>query len=91
MMNSYTIVGLMAAACTTVAFLPQAVKIIKTRDTRSLSLPMYMIFTTGIFLWLIYGIMVWDIPIMAANVITLILSSIILLFIIRYRSQHIMS
>ncbi len=84
-MNGSTIVGLTAAACTTAAFIPQAVKVIGTRDTRSLSLPMYVIFTFGIFLWLIYGLLIRDYPIMVANVITLAFSSVILVSILRYR------
>ncbi len=84
-MDTFTIIGLTAAACTTISFLPQAIKVIKTRDTKSLSLPMYMIFTTGVLLWLIYGLLVRDIPMIAANTITSVFSAIILISIILYR------
>ena len=84
-MGTYTIIGLMAAACTTISFLPQAIKIIRTKHTKDLSLGMYTIFTTGILLWLIYGILVRDLPIIAANVITLILTFTILVLKIRYK------
>lgn len=84
-MDQFTLIGLTAAACTTVAFVPQAIKVIRTKDTRSLSLPMYIIFTTGVLLWLVYGILVRDIPVMAANVVTSVFSAIILVSIIVYR------
>lgn len=84
-MDLFTLIGLAAATCTTISFLPQAVKVIRTRDTRSLSLPMYIIFTTGVLLWLIYGLLVRDIPVIAANTITSVFSSIILASIIFYR------
>ncbi|MGH9811215.1 MAG: SemiSWEET transporter, partial [Terriglobia bacterium] len=50
-----TAIGLLAAFCTTVAFLPQVIQTWRTRSTKDLSLPMFSIFTTGIFLWLVYG------------------------------------
>jgi len=84
-MNFFTIIGLAAATCTTISFLPQAVKVIRTKDTRSLSLPMYIIFTIGVLLWLTYGILVGDIPVIAANIVTSILSIVILGSIIFYR------
>ncbi|MFP4001757.1 MAG: SemiSWEET transporter [Candidatus Natronoplasma sp.] len=84
-MNYFTLIGLTAATCTTVSFLPQAIKVIKTRDTRSLSLPMYVIFTTGVLLWLTYGISIRDIPVIAANSVTSLFSSIILISMIYYR------
>ncbi len=86
-MNGFTIIGLTAAACTTAAFIPQAIKVIRTKDTRSLSLPMYIIFTVGVLLWLVYGILVKDIPVMAANVVTLTFSLVILVSIIIYRKK----
>ena len=73
-----TFIGLIAAFCTTWAFLPQVIKTIKSRDTKAISLSMYVIFTTGVFLWLIYGIMIRDIPIIVANIVTFILSAIVL-------------
>ena len=84
-MEIYTIIGLAAATCTTLAFLPQAIKVIKTRQTKDLSLVMYSIFTLGVLLWLAYGILVKDAPLIIANIITGILAAIILIMKIRYK------
>ncbi len=79
------IIGLAAAFCTTFSFLPQAIKVIKTKQTKDLSLVMYSVFTTGVLLWLMYGISVNDIPLIIANSITLIFALIILIMKIRYK------
>jgi MtN3 and saliva related transmembrane protein len=84
-MEIYTLIGLAAATCTTLAFLPQAIKVIKTKQTKDLSLVMYSIFTLGVFLWLMYGILVRDAPLIIANIITLILAAIILTMKIKYK------
>ena len=84
-MESVTVIGLIAAACTTFAYVPQAIKIIKTKDTKSLSLIMYVIMTVGIMLWLSYGILLKDLPIIIANTVTLIFAGIILVLKIKYR------
>lgn len=78
------ILGYLAASFTTVAFLPQAFKSIKYKDTRSLSLGMYLFFTVGISLWLAYGILKEDAAIVAANAVTLLISVVILAIKIRY-------
>ena len=78
-MDLFTIIGLIAATCTTISFLPQAIKTIKTKHTKDLSLAMYSILTLGIFLWLVYGILIKDLPLIIANVITVILTSTILI------------
>ena len=72
-------IGWAAAILTTVSFVPQAIKVIRTRDTASISLWMYVLFVVGIGCWLFYGIMKHDVPMTAANAITLILASIILI------------
>ena len=79
------IFGFMAAFGTTVSFLPQAVKTIRTKDTSGISLSMYGIFTTGTLFWLIYGIMSASLPVAFANAITFIFASIILIYKIRYK------
>jgi len=79
-MSYIMILGLAAACCTTIAFVPQVLKTWRTKSANDLSLGMYLIFTTGVILWLIYGLIRWDIPIIAANGITLILALIILWF-----------
>ena len=84
-MEIYTIIGLAAATCTTLSFLPQAIKVIKTRQTKDLSLVMYSVFTLGVFLWLVYGILVKDAPLIIANIITGMLAAIILIMKIRYK------
>jgi len=80
-----TVVGLTAATCTTISFVPQALRVIVTKQTRDISLGMYMILSLGVFLWLIYGIARADIPVIAANFITLILSLMILSLKIKYK------
>jgi len=77
-MNSITIVGLFAATLTTASFVPQVLHSLQTRDTRGLSLSMYAVFTAGIVLWLIYGILQRDLPIILANGITLALCATVL-------------
>lgn len=77
-------VGYTAAVCTTIAFLPQAWTAIKTRDTRSLSLTMYVVYTIGILLWLAYGILLNDLALIAANSITALFSLTILGTKLRY-------
>ena len=83
MMNLQEIFGTLAAITTTISFFPQALKVIRTRDTRSISLLMYLLFTFGVACWLIYGIMRRDLPIASANAVTLFLSLIILFFKLR--------
>ncbi len=73
-------IGYVAAVLTTVSFLPQAILTLKTRDTESLSLGMYSLFTGGVLLWLIYGIYLSNLAIIAANAITLLLATLILSF-----------
>ena len=75
--------GYTAAFCTTCSFVPQVLHIIRTKDTHSISLGMYTIFVTGVTLWLIYGVIVKDLPLVVANSVTLFLSGIIL--IIKFR------
>lgn len=86
-MDPVTIIGLMAATCTTMAFLPQVFKIWRTRSVEDLSLGTFSIFSTGVALWLAYGILIEDIPVIIANLVTLVLQSIILVQLLRYRSR----
>jgi len=78
------IVGLSGAILTSIAFAPQVIRTIRTKDTDGLSLGMYLIFTMGVVCWLVYGIYLKNLPIILANTITLILSSTILLLKIRH-------
>jgi MtN3 and saliva related transmembrane protein len=70
--------GYLAAAMTTLAFVPQAVKTIRTKDTRSISLGMYVVFTIGIAFWLVYGIALDSMPMILSNIVTFLLSATIL-------------
>ncbi len=71
-------VGYVAAAMTTLAFVPQAVQTIRTRDTRGISLGMYVVFTIGIAFWLVYGIALQSTPMILSNIVTFLLSATIL-------------
>ena len=77
-------IGYAAALCTTSAFLPQAYVAIKHCDTKSLSLAMYIIFTTGLVLWLIYGLIKGDWALIASNAVTATLAATILITKLRY-------
>lgn len=72
------LVGYCAAVLTTCAFLPQAWLTFRTRDVRGISLGMYGIFTLGVALWLLYGLLLGAWPIVLANAVTLVLAAAIL-------------
>ncbi len=79
-MTPTDLLGLVAATTTTVCFLPQVVRVVRYRDTRALSLVMYLLFVVGILLWLVYGLVLGALPIILANVFTLVQALIILYF-----------
>ncbi len=83
-MDFLTMMGYVAGICTTSAFLPQAIKIVKTKQTQDISLIMYSILTIGIVLWCVYAFMNHDWPLALANGVTLILAGWILILKIRY-------
>jgi MtN3 and saliva related transmembrane protein len=68
------LIGSIAAILTTIAFVPQVIQIWRTRSARDVSLPMYLVFTTGLALWLVYGVLVMSWPIIIANIVTIILA-----------------
>lgn len=78
------LVGYVGAFLTTVSFIPQAAKTIRTRDTRGISLGMYAVFTVGVACWLGYGIVLQSWPMILSNIVTLGLSSTILALKLRY-------
>ena len=80
MIINQELIGYAAGTLTTVSFFPQAIMTIKTRDTSSLSLGMYGLFTLGVLCWLIYGIYLVDYAIIISNAITLALATCILAF-----------
>lgn len=84
-MNTVTVVGIVAAICTTIAFLPQVVKVYRTKHTRDLSLPMYVIFCAGVLLWGLYGFLTGSMPIIVANMLTFFLSLYILAMKVKYK------
>ncbi|MET3558508.1 MtN3 and saliva related transmembrane protein [Streptococcus rupicaprae] len=78
-------IGVIAACLTTLAFLPQVIKTVQTKDTSGISLGMYAMQVTGIFLWLCHGIRIGDLPLIMANAVSFVLSGIILVYKIRYK------
>ena len=83
-MELITVIGLAAAVCTTVSFLPQAIRIIKLKEARDISLLTYLLLEAGIIMWLVYGIMIGKMPIILANGITLLFTTVILFLKIRF-------
>jgi MtN3 and saliva related transmembrane protein len=84
-MNSITVLGLAAGFCTTFAYLPQLIKTWHTRSTHDISLGMFSMTLSGIVMWLVYGFLIDDLPIIAANVISFALAGTILYFKLRFR------
>ena len=77
-MDFIILIGFLAAILTTISFVPQVIKTMQTKHTEDISLVMYVLLVIGIFLWFIYGIYIDSMPVIAANAVTLVLSSIIL-------------
>lgn len=77
--------GGLAGALTTVSFLPQVFKTWKTKSTDSLSMPMLLMMTTGIFLWGVYGVALESISIIVSNVITFVSASLLVFFKLKYK------
>lgn len=84
-MPAETVIGLLAATLTTVAYVPQVLRAWRTRSTHDISLPMFMLMSAGIALWLAYGVLINDLPLIAANLVTLILVLSVLYFKLRYK------
>jgi MtN3 and saliva related transmembrane protein len=77
------LLGYIAAVLTTIAFVPQAIKAFRTRSTKDMSLTMWLLLFTGVFCWLIYGILLRAGPIIAANAVTLVLVGAVLILKLR--------
>jgi MtN3 and saliva related transmembrane protein len=77
-------IGTAGAILTTVCWLPQAIKIIRERDTRALSLPTNLAFTVGIFLWLVYGAALVDWPLIVSSAVTFALMFVIVVLKLRH-------
>ena len=82
--NYIAVIGLIAGTCTTVSFLPQVMKTIKTKETKDLSLSMYVVLAAGILLWTIYGILIEAFPVILANAVSFVFAAIILILKIKY-------
>lgn len=81
------LMGIMAGVFTTCSFIPQIIKIFKTKNVRDISLHMYIVLTTGIFLWLIYGIFIEELPIIIANSVGFLLCLTVLVLKFLYRKN----
>lgn len=82
---SPTWIGIAAAILTTSAFAPQAIQAWRSRSTRDVSLAMFSLMVSGIVLWLIYGLLINDLPLILANAVTLVLAGSILVAKLRFR------
>jgi len=85
-MNIEDLIGYAAGTLTTLAFLPQVIKTWRSQSAKDISLSMFLMFCVGVFLWIVYGVLNSDPPVIIANVVTLALASIILGFKFRYPS-----
>lgn len=83
-MDAVTLVGLAAGTLTTIAFLPQLLKTWRSKSAKDLSFSWIVSFTSGIFLWLIYGLLIRSLPVILTNGATLVLTLVILFFKLRY-------
>ncbi len=83
-MQAVELVGSLAAFFTTIAFVPQVIQTWKSKHARDLSLGMFSLFTTGVVLWLMYGLLIGSWPIIVANTITAMLARTILYFKLRF-------
>ena len=85
-MNTTNFIGYFSAFLTTFAFVPQAYHSWKTRDLSGVSLPMYSLFTAGVFGWIIYGFKIGSWPVTLANIVTLILACVVLVLKLKHRN-----
>jgi MtN3 and saliva related transmembrane protein len=86
-MDAITLLGLLAATLTTVAFLPQVIKNWKTRSAGDLSFGTFGLFTAGLVLWLSYGLLIGNLPIIVSNTVTLVLNAVNLVQMVKYRKR----
>lgn len=78
-------IGFIAAFLTSVSFIPQAIQVIKTKDTSGISLMMYSMFVLGVALWTIHGFIIKDLAVIIANIVTFIFAFIVLAYKIKYK------
>ncbi len=82
------LIGLLAGALTTIAFIPQLLKIYATKSGKDVSARMFVIFSIGVTLWLVYGLLIRSAPIVIANLLTLVLALAIICMKIRYARRE---
>jgi MtN3 and saliva related transmembrane protein len=84
MQNLTSAIGFIAASLTTIAFVPQVRKVWRTRSAKDVSLGMYSLFTLGVAMWLVYGILIQAWPVIMANAVTLVLAGAVLVMRIKF-------
>ena len=83
-MKIITILGLIAGTLTTISFIPQVIRSWKLKETKDISLWMYIILAAGIFLWAVYGLLIKDLPVTIANIVAFMFVSIVLFYKLKY-------
>jgi MtN3 and saliva related transmembrane protein len=83
-----TLIGSLAAICTTISFVPQLIRVYRLKSANEISLTMFLVFSFGVFLWLLYGIFTRSGPVVLANGFTVALSLAILMLKIRYNRKR---
>ncbi len=86
-MNGVTVIGLIAATLTTAAYVPQVVKTWRSGSSADLSLGTYAMLLAGLVAWLVYGVLLGDLPIILANVVTIGLVASVLVHVLRSRHR----
>ena len=82
--NLNSLIGFIAATLTTISFVPQVIKIWRSRSTHDVSLGMYALFTLGVAMWLAYGLLIHSWPVILANFVTLLLAGTVLLMKLKF-------
>ena len=84
-MNGTEILGLVAGLFTTIAFVPQVIKIWKSKHANDISLAMFSLFSSGVALWIVYGLIIGSLPVILSNAVTLVLALAILFLKLYFR------
>jgi len=84
-LDTVTIIGLLAGALTTIAYIPQAIKVWRTKETHDLSIVWLIILSVGELIWIVYGALIWSIPLIATNIASVSLALFILAFKAKYK------
>ena len=84
-MDFTQILGYVAGICTTIAVTPQLIKTFKTKEVKDISLPMFLVLTSGLLMWTIYGVIKWDLPIILTNGVSFLLNCVMIVFYFKYK------